>query len=373
MMLYCYTRYIIRNLLTPLMLITLTLTGIAWLTQSLRFIDLIVNRGLSVYSFVYLSALLVPSLLSVILPVAMFCAVLFTYYKLVMDSEMIVFKSVGISRMGLAKPALILAGCITAFGYLVSLYLMPVSYREFKDMQAYIRDNYASMLLQEGVFNTPIKGLTVYIDKRKDDGMLEGLLVHDNRNLKAPVTMMAQEGRLLKTPAGPQFELINGNRQEVDADSHQLSLLYFERYTLDLAGFTQETEDRSRDPKERYLAELFFPDKKDEEIYDQLRAEGHQRLTWPLYNLMMTFIALSALLSGQFNRRGQWKRLCVGIAMAFMVITLGVSMANVVARHPNAILGMYGVIVVITAVSLYILTYQKKLKYQYTGPLVTQS
>lgn len=372
-MLHCYTRYIIRSLLTPLLLITLTLTGIAWLTQSLRFIDLIVNRGLSIYSFIYLSALLIPSLLSVILPVAMFCAVLFTYYKLIMDSEMIVFKSVGISRMGLAKPALILAGCITVFGYLTSLYLMPASYREFKDMQTFIRDNYASMLLQEGVFNTPIKGLTVYIDKRKDDGMLEGLLVHDNRDLKAPVTMMAQEGRLLKTPSGPQFELINGNRQEVNADTHQLSLLYFERYTLDLAGFSQETEDRSRDPKERYLDELFFPDTKDEDIADQLHAEGHQRLTWPLYNVLMTFIALGALLSGQFNRRGQWKRLCVGIAIAFVVITLGVSMANVVARHPKALIAMYGIIVCCITAGIYILTYHKKLKYRYTGPLAVQS
>ena len=38
-------RYIFRQLAGPLFVVTLTLTGVVWLTQSLRFLDLIINRG----------------------------------------------------------------------------------------------------------------------------------------------------------------------------------------------------------------------------------------------------------------------------------------------------------------------------------------
>src|SRR5690606_33110333 len=142
--------------LGPLLLITFTLTGIIWLTQSLRFIDFIVNRGLGLASFVYLSSLLLPFLLSIIMPVALYSAILFVYNKLIMDSELVVLKSVGVSRFGLAKPALIIGGGVMLFSYFISLYLLPASYREFKDMQMYIRNTYASVLLQEGVFNSPV-------------------------------------------------------------------------------------------------------------------------------------------------------------------------------------------------------------------------
>ena len=58
------------------------LSGAIWLSQSLRFVDLIVNKGVPATTFVYLTVLLFPSLLLVILPFALFCAVLFVYHRL---------------------------------------------------------------------------------------------------------------------------------------------------------------------------------------------------------------------------------------------------------------------------------------------------
>jgi lipopolysaccharide export system permease protein len=209
---YCYTRYIVKTLSIPALLILCTLTSIIWLTQALRFIDLIVNRGLDFSTFFYLSLLLIPSLAIVVLPVSLFSAVILVYNKLIMDSELIVLKGAGLSKFDLAKPALIVALGATFIGYFMSLYLLPASYREFKDMQAFIRNNYASLLLQEGVFSSPVEGLTVYIQERQEDGMLKGILVHDGRIPDKPVTMMAQQGALVQTSNGPRFDLINGNR-----------------------------------------------------------------------------------------------------------------------------------------------------------------
>lgn len=333
-MLRHYNSYIIRSLFAPLLLIMFTLTGIIWLTQSLRFIDFIVNRGLSMASFVYLSSLLLPSLLSIILPVATYSAVVFVYNKLIMDSELVVLKSVGVSRFGLAKPALVVGLLATSFSYVLSLYLLPASYREFKDMQMYIRNNYASVLLQEGVFNSPVKNLTVYIDGRTEEGLLKGLLVHDSRNPKTPATMMAQEGRLVDTPSGPMFELIRGNRQEMDKEKGNLSLLYFDRYLLDLGGFIEEPGMRVREAKERYLNELFFPKDVNADMIAQLKAEGHHRLIWPVYNVILTLLALSALLPGEFNRRGQWKRLLVASLTAVILVITGVAQASIMASSP---------------------------------------
>lgn len=362
-----YNSYIIQNLFGPLLLIVFTLTGIIWLTQSLRFIDFIVNRGLSIASFVYLSSLLLPTLLSIVLPLALFCAVIFIYNKLIMESELVVLKSVGISRFGLAKPALTVGLVTTIFSYLVSLYLLPASYREFKDMQVYIRNNYASVLLQEGVFNSPVKNLTVYIDGRTEDGMLKGLLVHDARNENSPATMMAQEGRLLDTPSGPMFELVRGNRQEIDKTKGSLSLLYFDRYLLDLSGFVEEPGVRIREARERYLPELFFPKDVPDSMIAQLKAEGHNRLIWPAYNMILTLLALAALLPGEFDRRGQWKRILVAALSGVILVIVGIMQVNVMANLPFLIPVIYVTTISILAALFYMII-RKKSDHRKTTP-----
>ena len=146
------TRYISTQLATALLIIALSLTAIVWLTQALRFIDFIVNRGVSAFTFVKMTGLMIPSLLFVVLPLAVFISVLFVYHRLSQDSELVVLRAAGQSRRQLARPVWLVAGIAMLFSYFVSFYLMPVTYHKFKEMQSFLRDNYASLLLQEEVY-----------------------------------------------------------------------------------------------------------------------------------------------------------------------------------------------------------------------------
>jgi len=329
-----YNKYMIVRLLGPLVFIGGSLMGIIWLSQSLRFIDLIINQGISFFTFLYLSLMLIPSLLSITLPVALFASIIYTYNKMLTENELIVLQSAGLSRFALAKPALILTLTVLIIGYSITLYLMPKSFREFKDMQSFIRDNYVAVLLQEGTFNTPVKGLTVYVRDKDDHGMLKGILVHDNRNAEKPITMMAEEGQLVETPIGPRFELQKGNRQEINYQSQQVSFLYFDSYALDLTAFKSASEGRWREPQERYLTELFDPtDNTEERFKSKLIAEGHNRLTWPLYSLVLAIFALSVFLSSELNRRGRWQRILIVSVIAVLFVSGGLSFNNIVSKR----------------------------------------
>ena len=85
---------------------------------------------------------------------------------------------------------------------------------------------------------------------------------------------------------GPLFIMERGNRQELDAkepDNPSLSILHFERYTLDLAANAEPPGERSPKPKEQYVHELLDPPASLSEARRNGRiAEGHKRLTWPL-------------------------------------------------------------------------------------------
>jgi len=356
---YRYSIYIMKHLAWATALVTLSLTSIIWLTQALRFIDFIVSRGISFGSFIELTLLLIPSLLLFVLPFGLLCAVLYVYYRLMMDSEILVLSSAGLSRFQLAKPALNIGIIVTLIAYGISLYILPVSYRQFKDMQAFLRDNYASLLLQEEVFNSPVEGLTVYIHERDKSGILRGIIVHDSRDLtKPPITMMAEEGRLIETPSGPRFVMYRGNRQEVEKGN--VSFLNFDQYTLDISFYAANNNSRQRQPEEMFLPDLLFPASTGDEAA-RLIAEGHNRLTWPLFSLALTLLAVSILLTGEFNRRGQWQRVTSAIIIAGVTLSLSVGLLNLAVKQPWMILLMYGNVMLVITVSVMKLVGEKKL------------
>lgn len=330
------TRYILRQLVLPTLFISLALVGVVWLTQSLRFVDLIVNRGLSSSHFLYLTVLLLPGILAVILPVALLCAVLFTYHRLSFDSEIIVMKAAGLSQRALAVPALIMAVIVTIVTYALTLYLQPLGFRTFKDQQFTIRHNYASVLIREGTFNNVIKDVTVYVRERRG-GELLGILVHDNRQSDKSITVMAERGTLVQTPSGPRFVMENGNRQERQRGHEQLSLLYFDQYALDLALITESPDTRWREPGERYLQELLFPGDSDAAVFyrNKLRAEAHKRLVTPFYCIAFVLIALAAILSGEFDRRYEWRRILYAATGAVAVQVIGISLVPIVSETPT--------------------------------------
>lgn len=331
-----YLRYLLRQLALPALFAMLALSGAVWLSQSLRFVDLIVNKGLPVTTFLYLTLLLFPSLLLVILPFALFSAVLFVYHRLIQESELTVMKAVGLSDWQLAKPCLLLALGVTMVGYAISLYFMPLAFRGFKDLQYEIRQEFSYVLLQPGVFNTPVDGLTVYVRDHGDDGALTGVLVHDERRGQQPVTMTAEQGVLIRADDGPLFVLENGTRQELDIRDPaepSISILQFDDYTLDLGGAVGAQSERSRELEERYVAQLLSPEADvDPAKRRELIAEGHKRLTWPLNSLVFALIGVAALLSQRFDRRGPWRRSMIAVVIAILLQALNMAAGNLAAR-----------------------------------------
>jgi len=357
-----HQRYILRQLLGPFILISIGLTAVIWLTQSLRFVDLIVNKGLSLSAFLYFSMLLLPTFLGVILPIALFSAILFTYNKLIIDSEMVSMRSAGLGPWSLAAPAISLAAFVCVLVYAINLYFIPTSFREFKSRQFIARADFSSVLLQEGVFTNLIDDVTVYVRARDSSGELRGILVHDSRVAGQPVTMMAERGALVKTEQGPRFVLLNGNRQEINKLHGQLSLLYFDSYALDLGHLAEDPTNRWREPRERYLHELFNPG----DGYDDQRnlgkfwAEAHQRIVSPLFAFALTGIALATLLNGQLNRRGQWRRILIGIGAAFAFEAIGLGLVNAVSKTPDLAPLMYINVVVTLSIAFYLLLRRRR-------------
>jgi lipopolysaccharide export system permease protein len=327
--------YVLGQMIGPIALFTFLLTAVIWLTQSLRLLDLVINRGQSAPTFIYLTILLIPSLLVIILPIAYFAGTLFSLHKLNADSELVVMSAAGFSRAQIAVPVLLSAMLIMAFTYLCGLYLMPAGQRAMKDKVVDIRADIGAALLNEGEFNTPAQGLTVFIREIDSDGTIRGVLVHDNRNVKHPITYLAVSGQLVQTPAGARLIMFDGTVEASGRGGSQLSVLRFQRYVFDLDQFASPTRVTDRATSERYLPELFWPNAR---LSPRLRnayiAEGHNRLSQPLYCLAFALIALAAVLRGRRARGANALRITIATLAAALVRIAGYGVQGLAVRDP---------------------------------------
>ena len=331
------TWYIFRQLLGPLAFVTITITGVVWLTQSLRFMDLMINRGLSGSTLLYLTLLLLPHFLVLILPISIFCSVLFVYFRLESDSELVVMRSTGLSSWKLTQPAIQLGLFVTLVLFALTLYLQPLGFRTFKDKQFTFRHNLGPVIGQEGVFNNIINGVTVFVRERGPNGELRGLLVHDERNLQHPISMIAKEGSFAILDGKPRFILENGTRQEFRRESNQLSLLYFDRYIVNLERITPKPKERWREGSERFLPELFNPGSTPDDIKNskKLYSEGHRRLVLPFYALALAMIATAGILSSKNNRKNKWLLPIISGFCAIIFELIGIGIFSLIPQTPQ--------------------------------------
>jgi lipopolysaccharide export system permease protein len=327
-------QYILRQLWTPFVFATIVVTAIVWLTQSLQRIDLIVEHGQTLMMFGWLTLLIIPSLLAVIIPFTLFGAALYALQRLHSDSELAVMFAAGVSRAAIARPLLL----VTAFAALMTLWmnvdLMPRSYRELKREVANIRADVASAVLRSGEF-TPIgKGFTVYVETAEPGGRLSGLLIHDYRKPDGPETYMAERALIEETDIGPVIHLAEGNYQRRNPRTEFIDIVHFDRLAVDLGQFSGGTGDLLLESTERYPHELFRPDLTrdwDRENAARLIAEGHSRYAAPLYAFAFALIALYAFVGGAYARRGYGVRIALACAAAGLVRVAGIVIQSVAA------------------------------------------
>jgi lipopolysaccharide export system permease protein len=333
--------YIFRQTLIALVAATGGLTALVWLTQSLRFVDLVVNRGLSFLVFLHLTGLLIPSFVVVILPITTYVVIQFVYQRLATDRELTVMRAAGLSPWALARPALMLAVLCTLLGYALTLYIVPATLADFRQFQWEIRNRLAAFLLQDGVFTPLSDRLTVYVRTRDLDGTLHGILVDDARDPTAHATILAERGRLADGPNGPRVVLLDGSRQQIDHQTGRLNMLTFSQNEIDLSDAAPDDGNRPADMSEVPLAALLDPHPFLDRDRSKWFAEGHKRLTAPLTTMSYAMVGLLSALGGMFRRHGGVLRSLVTVACMVGLLALGLAIGTLAARDNRLIFLMW--------------------------------
>src|SRR3954468_22357417 len=210
-------KYIFRTTLASFALVLVSLTGVIWITQALRGIDLMTSQGQTIMTFLGLTSLIIPVLVLIIAQVALMIAISHTLNKLATDSEIIVMNAAGLSPIRLFRPffyATVVVAILVAY---IAAYMAPDSMRRLKQWDAEITADVLANILQPGRFTQLDQNLTIRIRERQPGGVLVGIFVDDRRNPAERITIVADHGTVLNNATGSFLVLDDGNLQRFEA------------------------------------------------------------------------------------------------------------------------------------------------------------
>src|ERR1700745_3770929 len=336
--------YICRTTLASFALVLVSLTGVIWITQALRGIDLMTSQGQTILTFLGVTSLVIPALVLIISPIALMIAISHTLNKLATDSEIIVMNAAGLSLLRLFHPFLYATMVVAILVAFIAAYLAPDGMRRLKQWDADITADVLANILQPGRFAPLAQNLTIRSRERQPGGLLVGIFIDDRRDPKERVSIVADHGTVVKTADGSFLGLEDGNLERFEAGKRDPALVAFGRYAFDMSKFSQHG-DVALGIRERYIWELLWPNP-DDTVYKalpgQFRAELHDRFLAPIYPF--AFAALTFAFLGAPRTTRQSRNFSIGgsIFALFGLRMAGFACSVMTVKTPVAAVVQYG-------------------------------
>jgi len=332
-----FNLYIFNQLLRTTLALTLVLVGIIWLFQTIRILELVVNRGAAVGDFLVMSVASMPLWLMIAIPISGFIAVNWVFSRILADRELLVMQSIGLSPLQLAKAPIALGVLLTAFLAVNTVYILPTSFGVYKDLQFKLRNSIPTILLRDGVFIEVVDDMTMFIGSRADDDIMRDLFIHDARIADRIITMTAQSGEFIERDGSPTLILQNGERSERNAEGQSGAVLLFDTHSVTITrNSSQKTERATIDINEDSISNLLSPDAaQSPQYYLQRHAEGHYRIASPWLGLGLALLSAAIILRGQIRRDLWTRRASLNIGGCVLVIIAVVISRGWVTNNAN--------------------------------------
>ncbi|WP_394177158.1 LPS export ABC transporter permease LptF [Yoonia maritima] len=330
-----FDRYLLSQLMVLFGFFSLVLVLIYWINRAVVLFDQLIADGQSAGVFLEFTALSLPSVIRLALPLAAFAASVYVTNRMTTESELIVVQATGYSAFRLARPVLYFGIVVALLMSILMHFLVPLSSARLAERQVEISQNLTARLLTEGKFIEPVNGVTFYIRNITPVGELQDIFLSDTRSPVRHVTYTATRAFLVNDADDTQLVMMDGLVQTLQIDSQRLSTTSFDDFAYNIGSLIGTAKERGRRDSHLSTWELLNPTPaimaETRRSEAQLISRGHDRFSQSLLGTVAALLGFSTLLVGGFSRFGVWRQI---IAAIFLIVavkaveTAGLNMAR---------------------------------------------
>ncbi|MDB4911106.1 MAG: hypothetical protein JWO39_1929, partial [Gemmatimonadetes bacterium] len=275
------TRYILRELIGPLIFALSTLTALLLLQQVAKQFGNLVGKGLGwgvIGEFFLLS---IPFIIAMTMPMGVLVAVLYAFSRLTAENEVTALRASGISLMRLVRPAIYFGAALGLLMLVFNDQVLPRSNHRLRTLQTDIARKKPTFALREQVINEVMPGKlflrTSHIDESTD--RMREVTIYNFDDPERRKTIYSDSGVMGMTPDQKdlQMTLHDGYMQQIPRDNlGELTRLYFRSDLVRVRGvgnrFEQTEKDDYKSEREMSVCEMAKGLEDGSQDLDQARA-----------------------------------------------------------------------------------------------------
>lgn len=318
-----FDRYLLSQLMALFGFFSLVLVAVYWVNRAVGLFDRLVGNGQSALVFLEFTALTLPNVIRLVLPISAFAAAVYATNRLTQDSELVVMQASGLSPFRMARPVLVFGLIVSLMMAILMHLVVPASRHALALRGAEIEANVTARFLRDGTFLHPSPGVTLYIREIAASGELQDVILSDARSPERRVLYSALRAVAVNSDAGPRIVMYDGMAQTLTRADRTLAVTRFVDLTYDLGSFMPATGRGRVVIEELPTADLLAPTPERIAETGSTRAamiyEGHSRIARPLLAIAGPLIGFSTLLIGAFTRFGLWRQVLAAVVLLVML------------------------------------------------------
>lgn len=329
-------RYVLAQCLVLFGFFALVFVSVYWVNRAVLLFDRLIGDGQSALVFLEFTALSLPNVIRIVLPIAAFAAAVALTNRLSNESELVVAQATGVSVWQLARP-------FVWFGLAVSLMmaalvhvLVPLARSELATREAEVAADVSSRILTEGRFVHPSPGITFYVREITPEGELLGVFLSDARSPDQDVTYLASRAFLVRDNGTAKLVMFDGTAETLNRETNRLFTTSFDDFAYDIGDLIVGGTRVGQDMRELSTIPLLVASETTQQLTrrsaQQLRLEGHDRIAQTLRPLVTALIGFAALMVGGFSRFGIWRQVVFAIILLILVQMVEGAAASAAAK-----------------------------------------
>ncbi|MEM9754651.1 MAG: LPS export ABC transporter permease LptF [Pseudomonadota bacterium] len=314
-----YDRYVLSQLLVLFGFFSMVLISVYWINEAVDLFDALLADGQNLSVFLEFTALSLPQIMLLVLPVSSFVAALYIFNRMIQESELVVLQTSGLGPLRLLRPV-ILFGLILALLIGASAhFLTPAARTQFNERSTEVSRDLAGRFLRAGAFLHPTNNLTVFIREITEIGELRDVFLQDRTDPASEATYTAHRALLVPGTEGLRLVMFDGMAQTRDASTGRLAIVQFDDFTYDLGALVGDPSDRARDIRELGTRLLLTADADVAESFGatvtEMRFAAHDRIVKSLFVFFIPVIGAATLMTGNFSRFGVWPQILLAVGL----------------------------------------------------------
>ena len=333
-------RYFFKEFISVFALTLISISIIIWIVQAVNYLDFVTEDGHSFGVYFTFSILTIPKVLNRLIPLVFLISLLVTILQFEKNNELLILWTSGLNKIKIVNLAFKISILITLFQFFLSLV---VSHSSLNLGRSILKSSSVSLfpsLVKEKKFNDTVKGLTVFVEKKKSNGeMLNIFLRDDTLSANQSKTIIAKKGHIVKRNGQNILALYDGTIQ-TEKKNNKINFLNFDNTEINLSSFSTKTTTYPKIQERNTLSLLncikpFLDESKTSlkqyqcrERIDDVSAEINRRLGMPLYIPFVSIIICYLLSSARENKFYIFRKYIVFIA-AFTVLVF----AEIMVRY----------------------------------------